>query len=177
MLVHEKIEQAKGILKEEKIDLWLTFVRESEVNPDPALDLILGANCTWQSAFIVPAAGRGGRDRRDLSTRRASGKREGTRSSATRNRYGNRSWSGSERFAPRKDRRQFLRERQYGGRTEPRHVPDAEQVSRGYAVRLAVRELRIAHRKAARAQEPRGDSPHQEERRFDRGALRSRVGR
>jgi Xaa-Pro aminopeptidase len=57
VLVHEKIEQAKSILKEEKIDLWLTFVRESEVNPDPALDLILGSNCTWQSAFIVPARG------------------------------------------------------------------------------------------------------------------------
>jgi Xaa-Pro aminopeptidase len=58
VLAHEKIEQAKDILKEEKIDLWLTFVRESEVNPDPALDLILGANCTWQSAFIVPADGK-----------------------------------------------------------------------------------------------------------------------
>ena len=57
MLVHEKIEQAKSILKEEKIDLWLTFVRESEVNADPALDLILGSNCTWQSAFIIPADG------------------------------------------------------------------------------------------------------------------------
>jgi Xaa-Pro aminopeptidase len=58
VLVHEKIEQAKGIMREEGIDLWLTFVRESEVNPDPALDLILGANCTWQSAFIVPVEGR-----------------------------------------------------------------------------------------------------------------------
>ncbi|MDD4857365.1 MAG: Xaa-Pro peptidase family protein [Candidatus Krumholzibacteria bacterium] len=58
MLVHEKIDQAKGILREEGIDLWLTFVRESEVSPDPALDLILGANCTWQSAFIVPAEGK-----------------------------------------------------------------------------------------------------------------------
>lgn len=57
MLGREKIEQAQGILKEEKIDLWLTFVRESEVNPDPALDLILVANCTWQSAFMVPADG------------------------------------------------------------------------------------------------------------------------
>jgi Xaa-Pro aminopeptidase len=58
MLVHEKIDQAKGILREEEIDIWLTFVRESEVNPDPAMDLILGANCTWQSAFIVPADGK-----------------------------------------------------------------------------------------------------------------------
>lgn len=56
-MIKEKIEQAAGILKEEKIDLWLTFVRESEVNYDPALDLILGANCTWQSAFMIPAEG------------------------------------------------------------------------------------------------------------------------
>lgn len=56
-MIREKIEQAKGILKEEGIDLWMTFVRESEVTGDPALDLILGANCTWQSAFIIPAGG------------------------------------------------------------------------------------------------------------------------
>lgn len=57
MIVQEKIKQAYGILQEENIDLWLTFVRESEVNNDPVLDLILGANCTWHSAFMIPAAG------------------------------------------------------------------------------------------------------------------------
>jgi Xaa-Pro aminopeptidase len=56
-MIREKIEQARGILKEEGIDLWMTFVRESEVVGDPALDLILGANCTWQSAFMIPAEG------------------------------------------------------------------------------------------------------------------------
>ncbi len=56
-MIREKITQAAGILREEGIDLWLTFVRESEVTYDPALDLILGANCTWQSAFLVPAEG------------------------------------------------------------------------------------------------------------------------
>lgn len=54
----EKIAQAPGIMREEGIDLWLTFVRESEVARDPALDLILDANCTWQSAFMIPARGR-----------------------------------------------------------------------------------------------------------------------
>ncbi len=44
-------------MKEEDIDLWLTFVRESEVNNDPVMDLILGANCTWQSAFLISADG------------------------------------------------------------------------------------------------------------------------
>ncbi|MBN2070236.1 MAG: aminopeptidase P family protein [Candidatus Krumholzibacteriota bacterium] len=56
-IVTEKIAQAKKILAENKIDLWLTFARETEVSPDPVLDLILGANCTWQSAFIIPAEG------------------------------------------------------------------------------------------------------------------------
>jgi Xaa-Pro aminopeptidase len=56
-MIREKIEQAVGILCEEGIDLWLTFVRESEVNNDPVLDLILGANCTWQSAFMIPRHG------------------------------------------------------------------------------------------------------------------------
>jgi Xaa-Pro aminopeptidase len=57
-MIKEKIEQARGILKEEGIDLWLTFVRESEVTGDPSLDLILGANCTWHSAFMIPAEGK-----------------------------------------------------------------------------------------------------------------------
>jgi len=57
-MIKEKIEQASGILKEEGIDLWLTFVRESEVTGDPSLDLILGANCTWHSAFMIPIDGK-----------------------------------------------------------------------------------------------------------------------
>ena len=57
-MIGEKIAQAQGIMREEGLDLWLTFVRESEVVRDPALDLILGANCTWQSAFMIPATGR-----------------------------------------------------------------------------------------------------------------------
>lgn len=56
-MIKEKISQAAGILEEEGIDLWLTFVRESEVNPDPVLEMILGANCTWQSAFIITRGG------------------------------------------------------------------------------------------------------------------------
>ncbi len=56
-MIMGKIKQAVGILDEEGTDLWLTFVRESEVNHDPVLDLILGANCTWQSAFMIPRQG------------------------------------------------------------------------------------------------------------------------
>ena len=56
-MITEKIAQASQLLAEEGVDLWLTFVRESEVNGDPVLDLILGANCTWHSAFMIPVKG------------------------------------------------------------------------------------------------------------------------
>ena len=57
MLTKEKIEQAAQILREFNVDLWLTFVRESSVNNDPMLDLILNTGCTWPSAFIITASG------------------------------------------------------------------------------------------------------------------------
>jgi Xaa-Pro aminopeptidase len=56
-LEQEKMAQAADILRQLEIDLWLTFVRETEVTRDPSLDMILGAGCTWQSAFIVTASG------------------------------------------------------------------------------------------------------------------------
>lgn len=52
-LILEKIEQSTGILREKEIDLWLIFVRESSVNHDPAMDVVVGTNCTWQSAFLI----------------------------------------------------------------------------------------------------------------------------
>ena len=58
MVIEEKIEQAIGILEEKGIDLWITYVRESETLHDPCLDIILGTNCTWQSAFILTRKGR-----------------------------------------------------------------------------------------------------------------------
>lgn len=56
-LIKEKIQQAIEILKELQIDLWLTYVRETETIRDPVLDIILGTNCTWQSAFIITSKG------------------------------------------------------------------------------------------------------------------------
>jgi Xaa-Pro aminopeptidase len=56
-MIKEKIKQAIGILKEENIDCWLIFVRESSTLPDPATDLIVGTGVTWQSAFILTARG------------------------------------------------------------------------------------------------------------------------
>jgi Xaa-Pro aminopeptidase len=54
----EKLEQAHGILEEQGIDCWLTFVRESSETPDPAAQLIVGHDVTWQSAFLVLRDGR-----------------------------------------------------------------------------------------------------------------------
>ena len=52
-LIREKLDQAVGILNEMSIDAWVTFVRETALTRDPSLDLILGMDMVWQSAFIV----------------------------------------------------------------------------------------------------------------------------
>ena len=56
-LVQEKLEQAVGILREQDVDLWLTFVRETMLTKDPCLDLIAGTYSAWTGAFIVSATG------------------------------------------------------------------------------------------------------------------------
>ncbi len=56
-LVREKLDQAVAILAEQGVDVWLTFVRETSLAPDPSLDLILGMDMVWQSAFIVTRRG------------------------------------------------------------------------------------------------------------------------
>jgi Xaa-Pro aminopeptidase len=56
-MIREKISQAFDILREENIDCWLTFVRESSTTYDPAMDLVVGTGVTWQSAFILTAKG------------------------------------------------------------------------------------------------------------------------
>jgi Xaa-Pro aminopeptidase len=54
----EKIEQAMGILAEQQIDCWLTFVRETVETPDPVQKLVVGQDVTWQSAFLIARDGR-----------------------------------------------------------------------------------------------------------------------
>ena len=56
-LIQEKLIQATAILNELDIDLWLTFVRETSMQPDPVLDLIAGVDVTWQSAFLLSRTG------------------------------------------------------------------------------------------------------------------------
>jgi Xaa-Pro aminopeptidase len=56
-LIREKLDQVPAILEEHGVDLWLTFVHETAVTPDPCMDLIVGTNCTWQSAFLLSRSG------------------------------------------------------------------------------------------------------------------------
>lgn len=56
-IVNEKLDQAIELLKEQSLDLWLTFVRESTLTPDPCVDMIVGFGVTWHSAFIVSRTG------------------------------------------------------------------------------------------------------------------------
>jgi Xaa-Pro aminopeptidase len=56
-LIREKLDQAPAILDEHGIDLWLTFVHETQVTPDPCIELIVGTHLTWQSAFLLSRSG------------------------------------------------------------------------------------------------------------------------
>jgi Xaa-Pro aminopeptidase len=56
--MQEKVNQAIEILKEQQIDLWLTFVRETSGVRDPMLDFLIGSNdLTWPSALILTRKG------------------------------------------------------------------------------------------------------------------------
>lgn len=57
MLIREKINQAKEILKEFNIDCWVTFVRESSINGDPVLSFLAPGAVTWHSAFVITKSG------------------------------------------------------------------------------------------------------------------------
>jgi Xaa-Pro aminopeptidase len=52
-IIIEKIEQAVKILNEKEIDMWMTYVRETGNMKDPMVDMMVGTNATWQSAFII----------------------------------------------------------------------------------------------------------------------------
>lgn len=56
-IIKEKVAQSIEILKEKKIDMWITFVRETKVLKDPIMDMTVGNHSTWQSAFIINSDG------------------------------------------------------------------------------------------------------------------------
>jgi Xaa-Pro aminopeptidase len=56
-IAREKLDEAVDILGEQDVDLWLTFVRETLLTPDPCLDLVAGTYCAWQGAFLVSRSG------------------------------------------------------------------------------------------------------------------------
>ncbi len=57
-LIQEKNQQALSILKEQDIDLWLTFARETSGVRDPVLDFLIGpGDLTWESALMLTRNG------------------------------------------------------------------------------------------------------------------------
>ena len=52
-IVNEKLDQAVEVLKEQGLDAWLTFVRETTLMPDPCLYMVAGLGVTWHSAFLI----------------------------------------------------------------------------------------------------------------------------
>ncbi|MHA2303894.1 MAG: M24 family metallopeptidase [Candidatus Hodarchaeales archaeon] len=51
-IVQEKHDQLSEIMSENHIDCWIVFVRETAANPDPVMDLVVGGDIVWESAFI-----------------------------------------------------------------------------------------------------------------------------
>lgn len=56
-MIKEKVRQAVAILKENNVDCWITFVRESGIVHDPMLDYLIQADVTWHSAFVIAKSG------------------------------------------------------------------------------------------------------------------------
>ncbi len=56
-IIKEKKDMIPSLLKEFNIDMWLVFVRESDIMKDPILDFITDRGVTWQSAFIFTKDG------------------------------------------------------------------------------------------------------------------------
>jgi Xaa-Pro aminopeptidase len=56
-IVNEKLDQASALLREQSLDAWLTFARETTLTPDPCVEMIAGMDFTWHSAFLLTASG------------------------------------------------------------------------------------------------------------------------
>ncbi len=53
----QKLQQAAQLISQQPIDVWLTFVRETSLQEDPALPLIYPYGLTWDSAFLITGSG------------------------------------------------------------------------------------------------------------------------
>ncbi|HRF60994.1 MAG TPA: M24 family metallopeptidase [Fimbriimonadaceae bacterium] len=56
-LTREKLDQARKLVADAGVDVWMVFVRETSGGSDPCLPLILDAGLTWQSALMVTRTG------------------------------------------------------------------------------------------------------------------------
>lgn len=56
-IVREKIVQAGALLEEMDLDLWLVFVRETSLQADPVMPMVVGDNATWASFFLYTRRG------------------------------------------------------------------------------------------------------------------------
>lgn len=56
-IIKEKIVQAGSLLDEMDIDMWLVFVRETSMQADPVLPLVIGDEATWDSLFVFTRKG------------------------------------------------------------------------------------------------------------------------
>jgi Xaa-Pro aminopeptidase len=52
MLLQEKADQVQGLLAETGLDCWLSFGRETGLHFEPGVDLVVGCDLTWTSAFL-----------------------------------------------------------------------------------------------------------------------------
>jgi Xaa-Pro aminopeptidase len=57
MLLQEKADQAQALLTETKLDCWLTFVRETDIHPDPGIEQVVGTDVVRNSAFLFGVGG------------------------------------------------------------------------------------------------------------------------
>jgi Xaa-Pro aminopeptidase len=57
VLLHEKADQAQALLAETGLDCWLTFVRETDLHPDPGVEQVVGAGVVRNSAFLFGSGG------------------------------------------------------------------------------------------------------------------------
>ncbi len=57
MLLHEKADQAQALLAETGLECWLTFARETDLHPDPGVELVVGAGVVRNSAFLFGTGG------------------------------------------------------------------------------------------------------------------------